>query len=64
MVLGTEITLSPQAGSGMLREGAGFAIRFPRVTGRWRDDKGPEDATTVAEIQSMYEGQQKVPMGA
>ncbi|HKZ23053.1 MAG TPA: ATP-dependent DNA ligase, partial [Thermoplasmata archaeon] len=61
-VLGAEITLSPvhTGGQDRVRKGAGFAIRFPRFTGRWREDKGPEDATTVAEIQSMYERQQKV----
>ncbi len=60
-VLGAEITLSPvhTAGTGAIREGAGFAIRFPRFTGGWRDDKGPEDATTVREIRAMYERQQK-----
>ena len=61
-VLGAEITLSPvhTGGQDRVRKGAGFAIRFPRFTGRWREDKGPEDATTVAEIQGMYERQQKV----
>jgi len=61
-VLGAEITLSPvhTGGQDFVRKGAGFAIRFPRFTGRWREDKGSEDATTVAEIQGMYERQQKV----
>jgi DNA ligase-1 len=61
-VLGAEITLSPvhTGGQDRIRKGAGFAIRFPRFTGRWRDDKGAEDVTTVAEIQSMYERQEKV----
>ena len=60
-VLGGEITLSPvhTAGSGFVREGAGFAIRFPRFTGRWRDDKGPEDATTVKEISGIYKLREK-----
>ncbi|MEE9268529.1 MAG: ATP-dependent DNA ligase, partial [Thermoplasmata archaeon] len=42
-VLGAEITLSPMhtAGFGAIRPDAGLAIRFPRFTGRWRDDKGP-----------------------
>jgi DNA ligase-1 len=61
-VLGAEITLSPvhTAGQNLFREGAGFAIRFPRFTGKWRDDKGPEDATTVEEIVEMFRRQQKV----
>src|SRR5436309_9542678 len=61
-VLGAEITLSPvhTGGQDLVRKGAGFAIRFPRFTGKWREDKGPEDATTVTEIREMYEKQQKV----
>ena len=61
-VLGAEITLSPvhTAGQDLVRPGAGFAIRFPRFTGKWRDDKGAEDATTVQEIREMYDRQKKV----
>jgi DNA ligase-1 len=61
-ILGAEITLSPvhTAGQDMIRKGAGFAIRFPRFTGKWRDDKGPEDATTVGEIVEMFRRQLKV----
>lgn len=55
-VRGAEITVSPvhTCAWGAVRPGAGLAIRFPRFTGRWRDDKGPEDATTVKELLSMY----------
>ncbi|MDR7555067.1 MAG: ATP-dependent DNA ligase [Armatimonadota bacterium] len=54
-VIGAEITLSPihTAGWGAVRAGAGLAIRFPRFV-RVRDDKGPTDATTVAELLAMY----------
>lgn len=60
-VLGAEITLSPihTCGLDAIRKGAGLAIRFPRFTGRWRDDKSPEDATTVSEIIEMYKKQLK-----
>ncbi|MFQ5986606.1 MAG: ATP-dependent DNA ligase [Thermoplasmata archaeon] len=60
-VLGAEITLSPMhtAGFGAIRPEAGLAIRFPRFTGRWRDDKGPREATSVAEIVSLYKSQLK-----
>ncbi len=58
-IIGDEITLSPvhTAGWGLIQKDAGFAVRFPRFTGRWRDDKGPEDATTVQEILEMYKQQ-------
>ncbi|MFQ5552517.1 MAG: ATP-dependent DNA ligase [Thermoplasmata archaeon] len=60
-VLGAEITLSPMhtAGFGAIRPEAGLAIRFPRFTGRWRDDKGAREATSVAEIVSLYRSQLK-----
>lgn len=34
----------------------GFALRFPRLE-RFRDDKKPEDATTLSEIEKMYKMQ-------
>ncbi|RLF08401.1 MAG: ATP-dependent DNA ligase [Thermoprotei archaeon] len=59
-VLGDEITISPMATAamGVIREGAGLSIRFPRFI-RWRDDKAPEDATTVKELLEMYRSQLK-----
>ncbi|MCS7172299.1 MAG: ATP-dependent DNA ligase [Armatimonadetes bacterium] len=55
-IIGAEITLSPvhTAGWSRVREGAGFAIRFPRFV-RVREDKAPTDATTVEELVEMYE---------
>lgn len=55
-VVAAEITLSPihTAAKDVLREGAGLGIRFPRFTGRVRDDKTPEQCTTVTEIVEMY----------
>lgn len=55
-VQAAELTLSPthRAGWGRIKEGAGFAARFPRFTGRWRDDKKPDQATTVDELVSMH----------
>ena len=60
-VLGDEITLSPihTCAFNRLRESSGLAIRFPRFTGRWREDKAPEDATKVDEIVGMYNAQLK-----
>lgn len=55
-VKGAEITLSPThtCGFGRVAKGSGLAIRFPRFTGNWRQDKAPEDATTEDEIMQMY----------
>ena len=60
-VIGAEITLSPvhTACKNIVREGSGLAIRFPRFTGKYRDDKAPEDATTEDEILEMYQKQLK-----
>jgi len=60
-VRGSELTLSPvhTAAKGAVREGSGLAIRFPRFTGRWRDDKSAEEATTVEELLGMYRRQLK-----
>ena len=60
-VRGAELTVSPvhTAAQDSVRPGAGLAIRFPRFTGRWRDDKAPEDATTVKELLEMYRLQLK-----
>ena len=44
-----EIQRSPQYSSG-------FALRFARIT-RIRDDKSPEQATTLSELQALYERQ-------
>ena len=34
-------------------------MRFPRFTGRWRDDKAAEDATTTGELADLYRSAQK-----
>jgi DNA ligase 1 len=60
-IIASELTLSPihTAAMGRIRPGAGISLRFPKFTGKVRDDKGPEDATTVEEIVSMYQRQVK-----
>jgi len=64
-VLGAELTVSPThtAGWGQVQEDAGLALRFPRFTGRWRDDKAPEDATTVTEVVDMFRAAWRAPTG-
>jgi DNA ligase-1 len=61
-VIASEITLSPAhtAGINSLKEGFGLALRFPKFTGKIRDDKKPEDATAVEEIITMYKQQSRV----
>ena len=60
-VAGSEITLSPihTAAWDRVRRDAGLAIRFPRFTGKYRDDKEPEQSTTTEEILEMYHKQLK-----
>jgi DNA ligase 1 len=62
-VLSAELTLSPNhtAGWGELKEDAGLSMRFPRFTGRWRDDKEPQDATTTQQLVELYRTARKAP---
>ena len=61
-VIASEITLSPAhtAAINSLKGGFGLALRFPKFTGKIRDDKKPEDATAVEEIITMYKQQSRV----
>ena len=58
-IRGAELSLSPvhRAAFGRLREGFGLALRFPRYTGRLREDKAPEQATTTGELVRLYQNQ-------
>ncbi len=60
-VQGSELTLSPThtAAWDKIKKDAGLAVRFPRFTGRFREDKAPEQATTTAELEEMYKAQLK-----
>src|SRR5215217_542194 len=62
-VLAAELTISPHhtAAWGLLKPDAGLALRFPRFSGRWRDDKTPTDATTVSEVVQMYRTARRLP---
>lgn len=61
-VIASEITLSPSHTAAMdsIRPGFGLALRFPKFTGKVRDDKQPEDATDTEELIAMYKRQLKV----
>ncbi|NOJ28127.1 MAG: ATP-dependent DNA ligase [Nitrososphaera sp.] len=61
-VIASEITLSPSHTAAMdsIRPGFGLALRFPKFTGKVRDDKQPEDATDTEELVAMYKRQLKV----
>jgi DNA ligase 1 len=62
-VLSAELTVSPNhtAGWGQLKEDAGLSMRFPRFTGRWRDDKEPQDATTTQQLVELYRTARRAP---
>jgi DNA ligase 1 len=64
-VLSAELTLSPNhtAGWGQLKDDAGLSMRFPRFTGRWRDDKEPQDATTARQLVELYRTARRAPAG-
>lgn len=51
-----EITRSTMHTAGRSGKNAGYALRFPRLE-RFRDDKTPEDATSVKEVKAMFESQ-------
>ena len=64
-VTGAEISISPihTASMGHIKEGAGLGIRFPRFTGRVRDDKDATECTTYSEITQIYLLQEENPDG-
>jgi DNA ligase-1 len=63
-ILSAELTLSPNytAAWGQIQDDAGLAMRFPRFTGRWRDDKAAEDATTTRELVELYSTARHTPV--
>lgn len=55
-----EITRSQNHTAGRDADGVGYALRFPRVVGFIRSDKGPHDTTTTHEIVSLFNLQKRV----
>ncbi len=60
-VTAADISLSPihTAARGYVNGESGLGLRFPRFTGRVRDDKTPEQCTTAAEIAEFYRMQEE-----
>ena len=60
-IVASEITLSPihKTGLGLIRKDTGFALRFPKFTGKIRYEKAIEDASTDEEVLTLYKGQSK-----
>jgi DNA ligase 1 len=60
-IISPEITLSPVYTTAInkIKPEYGLALRFPKFTGKIRDDKSAEDATTVKEIFKIYKDQLK-----
>ena len=63
-VMADEITRSPSHTAGKSavdgNEEPGYALRFPRAQGFLREDKRPEDATTVTEVIELYRMQKNI----
>ena len=61
-IVASEITLSPihKTGLDLIRKSSGFALRFPKFTGKIRYEKAVEDASTGEEIFALYKRQSKI----
>ena len=57
-VCADEISLSPVHAAGKTLHKLGFALRFPRIMG-YREDKSAREATTVKEVEHLFENQLK-----
>lgn len=56
LVRADEITLSPVHTAGKTNDRLGYALRFPRIMG-YRTDKAASDATTINELDHLYQDQ-------
>ena len=61
-IVASEITLSPihKTGLDLIRKSSGFALRFPKFTGKIRYEKAVEDASTGEEVFALYKRQSKI----
>ena len=46
----------------MVRKDIGFALRFPKFTGKIRSEKSAEDASVDEEVLALYKNQKKSEM--
>tara|TARA_B110000014_G_scaffold208243_1_gene159430 strand:+ start:71 stop:1819 length:1749 start_codon:yes stop_codon:yes gene_type:complete len=60
-IVASEITLSPihKTGLDLVRKDTGFALRFPKFTGKIRTEKIAEDASNPEEVIALYKSQNK-----
>jgi DNA ligase-1 len=60
-IFSPEITLSPIYTTSLnkIKRGYGLALRFPKFTGKIREDKGAEDSSTIEEVENIYKKQLK-----
>ena len=60
-IVASEITLSPihKTGLGLIRKDSGFALRFPKFTGKVRYEKAVTDASNQEEVLTLYKNQSK-----
>jgi len=60
-IVASEITLSPihKTGLDLVRKDTGFALRFPKFTGKIRTEKIAEDASSPEEVLTLYKSQNK-----
>ena len=60
-IVASEISLSPihKTGLNMVRKDIGFALRFPKFTGKIRSEKSAEDASVDEEVLALYKNQKK-----
>ena len=61
-IVASEITLSPihKTGLDLIRKSSGFALRFPKFTGKIRYEKTVGDASTGEEVFALYKRQSKI----
>ena len=64
-IVASEITLSPihKTCLDMIRKDTGFALRFPKFTGKIRNEKAAEDSSVSEEVLALYKSQRKTEIG-